>query len=103
MLVVAGGNESALSATKRVLTRRDMKLEATVVIGNDGLHALLIFRIGNRDPRPRERTASLGIDHRPGDAIRARRNLRILGVRRLCLSDTCENSARRQEHSYGSD
>src|SRR6266478_7284488 len=70
MLVVGSGDESALRSNERVLARWDVELEASVVAGDDGLHALPILRVGDSDAGARERATSLRIDDRPRDSVR---------------------------------
>jgi hypothetical protein len=88
MLVVGSGDESALRAPERVLARWNMELEVSVVAGDDGLHALPILRTDDGDAGTRERATALRIHDRPGDAVRAGRNLRPLSFLRLRLRGT---------------
>src|SRR5258708_23151864 len=83
MLVVGSANESALRSIERVLARGDVELEASVVTGDDGLHALPILRVRDGDAGARKRATSLRIDDRPGDSVRAGWNRRPLLVRHL--------------------
>src|SRR5712692_2529614 len=94
VLVVGSGNESALRSTERVLARGDMELEASVVAGDDGLHALPILRVGDSDAGARKRATSLRIDDRPRDSVRAGWNRRPLRVRHLRM---------RERHTAGED
>jgi len=98
MLVVGSGDESALRSIERVLARGDMELEASVVAGDDGLHALPILRVGDGDAGARQRATGLRVDDRPGDVVRAGRNqgsLRVLGLRQR---GTEEQRAGRREY-----
>src|SRR6266481_9273020 len=71
VLVVGSGDESALRSIERVLARGDVELEASVVAGDDGLHALPILRVGDGDTRARQRATGLRVDDRPRDSVRA--------------------------------
>ena len=98
MLVVESGDESALCAPERVLAGWNMEREASVVAGDDGLHALPILRTDDGDAGTRERATALRIHDRPGDAVRAGRNLRPLRVLRLRLRGTEEHQTRHGEY-----
>ncbi len=98
MLVVESSDESALRAPERVFAGWDMELEASIVAGDDGLHALPILRTGDGDAGARERATALGIYDRAGDAVRAGSNLRSLIVLRLRLRGIEERHTRRGEY-----
>ena len=76
-----------------------MELEASVVAGDDGSHALPILRIDDGDAGARERATAPRIHDRPGDAVRAGRNRRPLRVLRLRLRGTEEHQTRRGEYA----
>ncbi len=57
-----------------------MEIEVSTIAGDDGLHALTILCIGDGNAGDRQWVAGLCVNDGPGDAVRARRYLRPLGV-----------------------
>src|SRR5260370_5041525 len=102
VLVVGSADESALRAIERVLARGDVELEASVVTGDDGLHALPILRVRDGDAGARGRATSLPIDDRHADSVRAGWNRRPLRVRHLRTRGIEERHTARGDYDQAS-